>query len=259
MQEAERGTAGRRRVVVVVLLVAVLAVAGALVVRAVWPEPPPPILSDAKVHPPAPADPAGDSRTCDADQLDVRLEADRTTVAEGQPVVFTVTLENSGATPCLVDGADANRPVTVWSGEPSQDAERVWSSGDCDEAERMLLLGPGSVDTKEVRWSDVRSVPGCERVEKAIEPGVYGAQVTVSDVDGAASQVVQLTRLEPPRPSRSPSASPSASQKSSKPSASPEASKRPGSQKSSKRSASPEASAMPSSTPAGTRGPGSDE
>ncbi|MBL0886850.1 hypothetical protein [Myceligenerans indicum] len=204
MQARESGAFGRRRVVVV-LLVAVLVLIGVAVVPTMWPEPPAPIESDAKVHPPAPADPGSATRTCGADVLDVRLAADRSTAAEGQPVVFTVTLENSGATPCLVDGADANRPVTVWAGEPGDDAERVWSSGDCDDEERMLLLGPGSVDTKKVRWSDVRSAPGCERVDKEIAPGLYSAQVTVADVAGAASQVVQVTRPEPPEPSPSPS------------------------------------------------------
>ncbi|MBE1878672.1 DUF4232 domain-containing protein [Myceligenerans pegani] len=246
MQAAERGAAGRGPVVVVVLLVAVLVLVGVLVAPAVWPEAPPPIVSDAKVHPPAPADPGGSTRTCDADELDVRLAADRTTVTAGEPVVFTVSLENAGATPCLVDGADANRPVTVWAGEPGRDAERVWSSGDCDEAERMLLLGPGSVDTQEVRWSDVRSAPGCERVEKPIEPGIYSAQVTVADVDGAASQVVQLTRPEPPEPSPSPSRSgKSGSGKS-------------GSEKSGSTSASPSASATPTDESNGDAG-GADE
>lgn len=209
MQGREAGGVRGRRVVVT-LLVVTLAVAGVLVVRAAWPEAPAPILTDVKRHPPAPADPGGGTRPCAADQLDVRLAADRTTVSTGQPVVFTVTLENSGVTPCLVDGGDANRPVTVWSGEPGPDADRVWSSGDCGDAgERMLLLGSGSVDTQDVRWSDVRSAPGCEQVEGDIEPGTYSAQVTVADVEGAASQVVQLTRPSPPTPTPSPSPSPS--------------------------------------------------
>ncbi|GAB3165877.1 hypothetical protein GCM10027059_24080 [Myceligenerans halotolerans] len=231
MQASESGTAGRRRAVVVMVIVAVLVVAGVLVVRAMWPREAAQIVSDAKVHPPAPADPAGGARTCEADDLDVRLAADRTTAAEGQPVVFTVTLENTGATPCLVNGADANRPVTVWAGETGRDAERVWSSADCDDVgERMLLLGSGSVDTQEVRWSDVRSEPGCERVRKAIEPGIYSARVTVEDVEGAGSQVVQLTRPEPPKPSPSPSPSPSSSGEPS---------------------ATAESSAAPSATPSG--------
>lgn len=208
MQAREAGVGGRRRALVVVVVLAVVVVAGALVVPALWPQEPAPIVSEAKVHPPAPADPDGNGRTCDADDLDVRLAADRTTFTAGEPVVFTVTLRNDGATPCLVDGGDTNRAVTVWAGETGPDAERVWSSADCDDTgERMLLLGSGSVDTQEVRWSDVRSAPGCERVDKPIEPGVYSARVTVADVQGAASQVVQLTRPEPPEPSPSPSKS----------------------------------------------------
>ncbi|RPF23030.1 DUF4232 domain-containing protein [Myceligenerans xiligouense] len=230
MRARESGPAGRRRrTVVVVVVVAVLAVAGGLVARAMWPEEPAPILSDAKVHPPAPADPDGAGRTCEADELDVRLAADRATVTTGQPVVFTVTLKNAGPTPCLVDGGDVNRPVTVWAGEAGPDAERVWSSRDCDdEGERMLLLGPGSVDTQEIRWSDVRSAPGCERVDEPIRPGIYSAQVTVADVGGASSQVVELVRPEPPRPSPSPSRKPSnKDEPSASPGASPSASPSP--------------------------------
>lgn len=226
MQGQEWRGARRRRALVAVLLVAALGVVGTLVARAIWPDDAAPIVSEAKVHPPAPVDPGGGTQMCAADALDIRLVADRTTVSEGQPVVFTVTLENTGVTPCLVDGSDTNRPVTVWAGEAGPDADRVWSSGDCDDVgERMLLLGSGSVDTQKVRWSDVRSAPGCEPDKKPIEPGVYSAQVTVDDVEGAASQVVQLTRVPPPKPSPSPS--PSKSGKPSDPSPSPTASETP--------------------------------
>ncbi|GAB4084547.1 hypothetical protein GCM10028784_11770 [Myceligenerans cantabricum] len=245
MRVYEWGTARGRRTVLVAVLVVVLVAVGALVVRAVWPEPPPPIVSESKVHPPAPVGPDGGAQTCDADDLDVRLVADRSTVTDGEAVVFTVTLENSGPAPCLVDGADENRPVTVWAGDSGQDADRVWSSGDCADGERMLLLGPGSVDTHDVRWTDERSVPGCGPVKGKAGPGTYSVQVTVDDVDGAASQVVLVDKQEPPKPSPSPSSSSSSSDKASRspgPSGSP----------------SPEPSGSPTPTPSEPRQPDKD-
>lgn len=206
MHVREWSAVRRRRAAVAVVFLALLVLAGVAVVRAVWPDPPPPIVSGSKQHAPAPADPDGEMEACTPGALDVRLAAGRGTFPAGQPVVFTVTLRNTGGTPCLVDGADGNRPVTVWAGEPG-DAERVWSSGDCAGDERMLLLGPGVTDTQEVTWEDARSAPGCEQVRGKPGPGTYSARVTVSDVGGAASEVVQVTRSEPPKPSPSPSPS----------------------------------------------------
>lgn len=202
-------TVRRRRIVAITLLVGVLGVAAAFVAGAAWPDPPAPIESDAKRHPPAPAEPGEDVETCSAEELDVALAADRATVEEGEPVGFTVTLRNGGTTPCLVDGGEVNGPVTVWAGERGG-GDRVWSSGDCADGERMLLLGPGFSDSREVEWSGGRSAPGCGEAGGKVPPGGYSAQVTVSDADGATSDVVPLERLASPEPSPTPSKKPKA-------------------------------------------------
>lgn len=194
------GTVRRRRAVAVGVALAALVLVGGLVARAAWPEPPPPIVSEAKKHPPAPEDPANGARTCAADNLDVRLSADRSVLPRGERVVFTVTMENTGTAPCLVDGAETNRPITVWAGDP-ETGQRVWSSGDCAEEGRMLLIGPGTQVTEDVPWNGERSVPECGPEGKKIGPGDYSVQVALEDVTGATSQVFRIERPEPPKPS----------------------------------------------------------
>ncbi|WP_344098786.1 hypothetical protein [Myceligenerans crystallogenes] len=207
------------RIAVLVALLGVVGVVAGLVAAAAWPDPPAPIVSDAKEHPPAPTDPGQDVEACSAETLEVGLTADRAQFTEDEAVTFTVSLTNTGAVPCLVDGADAHRPVIVWAGEPGE-AEPVWSSADCAEGERMLLLGPGFTDSGKVRWSGELSAPECEDVDGKLAPGGYSAQVRVSGAGGAASGVVELDRLEPPEPSPEPSKK--AKDRDREPSASPE-------------------------------------
>lgn len=213
--ELDRIEPGRRpRRTARTLVVTVLLVGGAGAVWLSWPDPEPPIVSD-KVHPPEPVSLTGPADRCSADVLDVALRADRTSFGPGQPVTFDLTVTNTGRLPCLVDGSDANWAVTVVAGDVgSVDAgvERVWSSGDCSSDERMLLLGPKDVYSREVRWSDVRSAPGCAAGQLPLGGGTYTAQVTLGDVPAAQSTAVTITRTEPapePTPSPSPTDAPS--------------------------------------------------
>ncbi len=159
-------------------------------VREVWPDSPPQLLAD-KVEPPKPIDLSGPAETCLPEELDIRLTASPTSVIEGSPVVFSIRVENVGRVPCLVDGADASRAVTITdaSGE-----DRVWSSADCTDGSQTLMLGPGDVaPARDVRWSSVRTVPGCAGGQPAVGAGAYQARVTLADVPGATSNVVTFT------------------------------------------------------------------
>jgi hypothetical protein len=182
-------------------------------VRAAWPDGGP-VLVSAKEAPPEPVDLSGPSDTCSPDSLAVKLAADRTTVAPGEPIGFTATLDNTGRRPCLVDGADASRQVTITdlSGK-----DRIWSSADCTDPddERMLLLGEGDADVRRVQWSSVRTAPGCAQGQPAVAPGTYQAVITLADVPGAVSAPVTFTVVDPaalvPSPAPSDGASPSPS------------------------------------------------
>lgn len=228
-ERAERSTSpgheadvrGPRRGRVIAVLV-VLALGGAGV-AATWPRAEPSIASE-KVAPPTPVDPNAAAAPCTAQDLDIGLAADRTAVTPGVPVRFTVSVANDAGKQCLVDAPRRDLAVTVYRGEVGeQNAERVWSSADCADAEeeRLLLLGPDDVDTTEVRWSDARSVPGCEPGQPKLVAGQYTAQVSLAGVEGATSDVVRLTYTVP-EPTGSPSPSGSASGSAS-PSGSPSA------------------------------------
>jgi hypothetical protein len=180
-------------------------------VRAAWPEAVPELASD-KAAPPEPIDLSGPADTCLPESLDVRLSADATTITAGDPVTFSVRVRNVGLAPCLVDGSDASRSVTITD---ASGKERVWSSGDCAEGERMLLLGPGDGWAQDVRWSFVRTVKGCEGGQPAVEPGDYRAKVTLDDVPGARSNVINFTVAAPAAPT--PSDEPSSEEPSDEP------------------------------------------
>ena len=213
-QDSARGPAARRprRLGRVIAVLAVLAFGGAAVALT-WPEADLPIVSD-KIDPPGPVDPNAAAASCTPDDLDVGLAADRLAVTPGVPVRFTVSLRNEGRVQCLVDAPRHGLAVTVYRGEVGEStAKRAWSSADCadEEEQRLLLLGPGDVDTSSVSWSDSRSVPGCEPGQPKLTAGEYTAQVTLADVEGVTSDVVRLTYTVPePSRSPSPSGSPSA-------------------------------------------------
>lgn len=208
------------------IVVLVVLAFGGIGVAMTWPEEAPQIASD-KENPPVPVDPNSVAAPCGPDDLEVGLAADRLTVTPGVPVRFTVSLRNQGKLQCLVEAPRHALAVTVYRGEVGEPtAERMWSSADCadQDEDRLLLLGPGDVDTSEARWSDSRSAPGCEPDQPKLTAGEYTAQVTLADVEGVTSDVVRLTYTVPePSSSPSPSGSPSDGSSAS-PSATPSAS-----------------------------------
>lgn len=214
-QRPAGGRPRRRGRLIAVLVVLAL---GGVGVAVTWPRTEPSIVAD-KVSPPAPVDPNAAASPCSAEDLDVRLAADRLAVTPGVPVRFTVSLQNEGEVQCLVDGPRHSLAVTVYRGEVGEPtAERVWSSADCadPDEERLMLLGPGDVDITDVSWSDSRSAPGCEPGQPKLTAGEYTAQATLADVEGVASDVVRVTYTVPeptgsPSPSGNPSGSPSGS------------------------------------------------
>ena len=251
--DAERASAGRRprRLGRVLVVLAVLAFGG-IGVAMTWPEADAPIASD-KSNPPKPVDPNAAAAPCEPDDLDVVLAADRLTATPGAPVRFTVSLRNEGRVQCLVEAPRHGLAVTVYEGEVGEPtAERAWSSADCadQDEERLLLLGPGDVDTTSVSWSDSRSVPGCEPDQPRLVAGTYTAQVTLDGVEGVSSDVVRMTYTVP-EPSRSPSPSGS-------PSGDPSASADPDASDAPDPSAEPDASDQPDGSSGQDRSDGSD-
>jgi hypothetical protein len=209
---------GRRRLVGAVLVLAVLVALGTAAgygvgrgvqaVRDLWPDPVPG-LEAQKVAAPEPAEVGGPSRPCPASSLTLGLTPNHTQADVGEPFAFVVTITNSGRRPCIVDGSGVNRRITVADAA----GQTVWTSAHCTSGERQLLLGPGDVDSKTIRWSGKGSVAGgCTTGQAAVPAGTYTAQVSVASVEGAVGAPVTLTIGDPVVPSPAPSvaSSPSA-------------------------------------------------
>lgn len=200
-----RGALLRRRLVALALLVGLvvgLVLLGQVVVRAVQP-----LLAgdesaqEGKSPPPTP-EAAGPPQDCTAASLELGVTTSATEYEPGRAVQLSVTLRQSGGRPCLVDGSDAGRQVQIYSGD-----ELVWSSAHCGSTERLLLMGTGDEDpSKLVRWDRHRSVEGCAPDQPEMGPGTYTAVLSIAGVEGATSEPVTFTLLEPPAPSPDPAA-----------------------------------------------------
>lgn len=140
--------------------------------------------------PAAAAAPAnGGVAPCAAPALTLGIAPDAASVPAGATPTFTVTINNVGNTPCVVDAGELQREVVVVSGN-----DRVWSSKDCAAAKspaRTLLLTPGMTDTSHVAWNRVRSAPGCPGNLPAPRAGTYQATVALAGTS-SGSVVFQL-------------------------------------------------------------------
>ncbi|GAB6938744.1 hypothetical protein ACQP60_19465 [Isoptericola variabilis] len=151
-----------------------------------------------KVAAPEPLDVGGPATTCKADAVELRLSSSATTVTEGSPMSFMVRVTNVGRVPCLFDGAAANRAVTITD---DTGKEKIWSSADCTDGSRPLLLGPEGVDAGEVHWT---SVQGCAKKAPAVGAGTYQATASLGDVPGATSEPVTFTVAAKAKPRTTP-------------------------------------------------------
>ncbi|GAA2242778.1 hypothetical protein GCM10010401_14630 [Rarobacter faecitabidus] len=110
---------------------------------------------------------------CAADDIELSVSAANATYSLGGEVDFAVGISSKSKSPCLVNGSDASRVLTIRSGN-----DAIWSSGDCaDDAARDLLMSEGSKDSQTITWKMTRSAPGCEKVKGKLRAGTYRAQV----------------------------------------------------------------------------------
>ncbi|GAA4835694.1 hypothetical protein GCM10023221_10890 [Luteimicrobium xylanilyticum] len=180
------------RRVVALGLVALVVVVGVLVVKTVVPA----VSSalggggaavttvDAGPSPlttPTPTTTGGPAADCTSAQVAATVVPSSTIFTWGRDVTFTVQIRNVGSAACVVDGSDAARAVVV-----SQGKTAVWSSADCAATTpRLLLLGPGDVDTRKVTWKRTRSAPHCATTAataKAVGAGDYTVAVQLLGV-----------------------------------------------------------------------------
>lgn len=124
---------------------------------------------------PAAAADAGTARECAPGDVQVSLASDAASYAADKDPTFAVEVSLVGDEPCLVDVNDATRELVIVSGPA-----HVWSSAECVEPEpRLLLLGPGQVDSQAIRWTRNRTDAACTPGLPDALPGTYRATVTL--------------------------------------------------------------------------------
>jgi len=142
-----------------------------------------------KVAAPEPINAGGPWTTCAAEAVELRLSSSATTVTAGSPMSFMVRVTNVGRVPCTFNGTSASRAVTITD---AASKERVWSSSDCADGSRLLLLGPGDLNAGEVHWKSQTSGKGCKG-QPTVPAGTYEATASLVDVPGAKSDPVTFT------------------------------------------------------------------
>jgi hypothetical protein len=180
----------RRRLVVILGLVAVIVV---IVLIAVRPgsspaseqkdDKAPAAASDAATDAPADADPGA---PCADGVVSVVGITDAGDYAAGQTPLLSLSITNTGTTPCTFPAGSDVQEYVITSGE-----ERIWSSKDCQAAPvaDVRVLEPGvALTTTPFPWDRTRSAPdACDAAKTAVTAGgaSYHLGVTVNGVASA--------------------------------------------------------------------------
>jgi hypothetical protein len=93
--------------------------------------------------------------------------------------VITMTIKNSGTTPCTRDLGAAATELLIMSG-----SDRIWSSDDCNPGggPKVTVLKPNESKTLAVTWNRKRSKPGASCVGADARPGQYRVTGRVGDL-----------------------------------------------------------------------------
>ena len=192
LSEKQRRIYRRRRIVVGVVLVLVLALAGFCVYSIGRGAAAGGALvgghdvGTARKAVPDPT-PSTGVRDCVEDSISLELSTTAQTVPVGGSIDFAAGIVYSGTVSCLIDGSDANRVLTITSGD-----DQVWRSDSCPVESRMLMMAQGEKDIQTMRWTTIR--PGPECADDADLPkaaaGTYMAQLSLKDHPEVVSQQV---------------------------------------------------------------------
>lgn len=133
---------------------------------------------------PTPSAPAAKPCASPAVRVTANLDAER--YAAGARPQLSLTLENTGAEPCLIDVGTAKQVYTISSG-----SDRIWASTDCQRnaQSQLVELGAGQrLESPQIEWVRERSAKDtCDRERPAAVAG--GATYTLTAaVDGISSE-----------------------------------------------------------------------
>lgn len=127
---------------------------------------------------------AGDS--CDPDQVTLGAVTDATTYGPEQQPLLSMSITNSGSTPCRFDVGTAGMEYVITSG-----SDRIWSSKDCqsDPVNDVRELEPGvTLTTAPIPWDRTRSsVDTCagERPGAGAGGASYHLRVSLGEAEAA--------------------------------------------------------------------------
>ena len=92
---------------------------------------------------------------------------------------LSLSVTNTGATPCTADLGTAAVELIVVSG-----SDRIWSSDDCSKQgpPDVTTLEPGKPVVQRVVWDGRRSRPGCTGDRERAQPGTYRVNGRVGEL-----------------------------------------------------------------------------
>ncbi len=180
----------KRRALVLLGLVAVIVIIILIVVggnRGETPQPKPSTSSSAQTDTNTSAEPVA----CNPEALSVTAVTDKGSYASGEQPLLSMTIENTGAAACTVNGGTDATTFTIVSG-----SEQYWSSADCltDAAPAPTVLEPGvPKSTTPFAWERTRSsTTTCDAERPAVPAGGASYHLTVSLGDVESAQTKQF-------------------------------------------------------------------
>lgn len=126
---------------------------------------------------------------CTAEQVALSLKVEANAVTAGGSIKFTAQIQHAGKTPCLIDGSDASRVLTISSGD-----ETIWTSALCSTGSRSLLMSDDQKDIQTLTWNTAASSTACGAAASTpAAAGTYKARLSLRDLPEVTSDEVAFT------------------------------------------------------------------
>ncbi len=127
---------------------------------------------------PSPTTSAAAAAACDPIGVQLSVEGFKSVKADAKQV-FSVTVENNTALPCLMQITKDTFRLRVASGK-----DMIWSTAHCDtwlpEVKQQTLKAGATVEFK-INWSLHRSAEGCKQTKDVLGAGTYVATAMYRD------------------------------------------------------------------------------
>lgn len=109
---------------------------------------------------------------CTDAAISVVVSADKPTYNLGDQPVFSATVTNAGAAPCIRDIGTGQQQLLVYSLDGTK---RLWSNFDCTFQPQIKneTLNPGQQLTYGLQWAGTTSAPGCQVKRVPVPAGSY--------------------------------------------------------------------------------------